>query len=85
MENSKHSLGLEMVDPTIENIFLAYSSKALVCIFNGFWFKTNQLYQWIHTNWSSSYDISLCTKLFFIIYFQKQEDFQKVQEEGPWF
>ena len=35
VEKSKQSPRLEMVDPTIEGIFSAYSSQDLICRFNG--------------------------------------------------
>ena len=36
VEKSKHTPHLEMNNPTIEGIHLAYSSRAIVCRFNGF-------------------------------------------------
>ena len=76
---------MELADPTIKDIYLAYSARAIICKFNGFWPKTEHLYQWIHNNWSTECDISLCAKGFFIVYFENPTDYKQVTENGPWF
>ena len=83
MEQSTQPLCVEMVTPIIKELYEAYSKRAIICRFNGFWPKTEQLHQWIHQNWSTSIEVSLCAKGFFVVYFQKLEDYRLVNENGP--
>ena len=69
VEKSKQSPSFEMADPTIEGIFVAYSAREIICIFNGLSPKIEQLYQWVHFIWAIEVEISLCANNFFIVYF----------------
>ena len=43
------------------------------------------LYQLVHNNWATKCDIHLCSKGFFMVFFDKPTDYKKVTENGPWF
>ena len=60
VEQSKQSPCVELTDPEIKDIYVAYSTRAIIYRFNEFWTKTEHLYQQIHNNWSTDCDISLC-------------------------
>lgn len=46
--------------PEVMCIFSDMENKAVICRFNGFWPKTEALYQWIHTVWTKDCQIHLC-------------------------
>ena len=85
VEQSTQPLCVEMEAPIIKELYEAYTERAIICRFNGFWPKTEQLQQCIHQNWSTSIEISMCAKGFFVVYFQKPEDYRLVNKNGPWF
>eukprot|EP00253_Pinus_taeda_P034064 PITA_34064 len=71
--------------PEVKSIFSDLEKKAIICRFNGFWPKTEALYQWIHTVWTKNCQIHLCLKGFFIVIFLEEEEREKILNEGPWF
>lgn len=50
-----------------EEVRNIYERQALICRFNGFWPKPNDLFHWIFTKWSLNCDVMLCSKGFFIV------------------
>lgn len=85
VEKSKQSPCVEMADLEIKGIYLAYPVRAIIYRINGYWPKTNHLYQWVHTNWATKCEILLCAKGFFIVYFVNPTDYKQVLESRPWF
>lgn len=71
--------------PEVKCIFSDLQKKAVICRFNGFWPRTDALYQWIHTVWTKNCQIHLCSKGFFIVIFCAEEEKEKILNEGPWF
>lgn len=69
----------------VSGLFIALQTTNLICRFNGFWPKSKDLHQWIFTNWTNKCDICLCSKRFFVVQFDKQEDLDFVLKKGPWF
>lgn len=69
----------------IDECYQFFAESAIICRFNGLWPCTTDLYQWIHTNWSKRSTIFLCSKGFFIVAFDSNEDYQKALTRGPWF
>jgi len=69
----------------IENRLQIFEESALICRFNGLWPRTTDLYQWIHSTWTKKSKIYLCSKGFFIVVFDSNEDYQKALMGGPWF
>lgn len=80
-ENPAISLDL----PEVKYIFTDLIKNAVICRFNGFWPKTDALYQWIHTTWTEHCQINLCSKGFFIVNFYTEEEKERILNEGPWF
>jgi len=76
---------LEVKNPEVKNLFKTLQTHALICRFNGFWPRSYDLHNWIYTNWTIDCQILLCSKGFFTVQFEKQEDCQKVITQGPWF
>lgn len=77
------SISLDL--PEVKCIFSDFENKAVICRFNGFWPKTEALYQWIHTVWTKDCQIHLCSKGFFIVTFLEIEERDNILNEGPWF
>lgn len=77
------SIALDL--PEVQCIFSNLEKKAVICRFNGFWPKTEALYEWIHTIWTKNCQIHLCSKGFFIVIFLEVEEKEKILNEGPWF
>jgi len=76
---------LEVKNPEVKELFSTLQTHALICRFNGYWPRSYDLHKWIYTNWTIDCQILLCSKGFFIVQFEKQEDCQKVITQGPWF
>lgn len=71
--------------PEVKCIFSDLQKNVVICRFNGFWPKSDALYQWIHTTWTTNCRIHLCSKGFFIVVFRVEEEREKALTEGPWF
>jgi hypothetical protein len=76
VEQTKQSPCVDLTDPTIQEIYVAYSARAIICRFNGFYPKYEQLHQWIYQTWYTEFEISLCAKGFFIVYFENPADYK---------
>jgi len=76
---------LEVKITEVKNLFNTLQSQALICRFNGFWPRSADLHNWIHSNWTTSCQVLLCSKGFFVVQFESQEEYQKVLVQGPWF
>jgi len=77
------SISLDL--PEVKYIFSDLQKNVVICRFNGFWPRTDALYQWIHTVWTKNCQIHLCSKGFFIVTFLVEEEKEKILNEGPWF
>ena len=75
---------IEFSHPAIDDHYQKFVETAIICRFNGLWPHTADLYQWIHTNWTNKSKIYLCSKGFFIVAFELNEDYQKALIGGPW-
>ena len=67
----------------VENRFQIFSESALICRFNGLWPRIADLYQWVHSSWTKKCKIFLCSKGFFLVVFDSNEDYQKALMGGP--
>jgi len=76
---------LEVKNPEVKKLFSTLQTHALICRFNGYWPRSYDLHNWIYTNWTIDCQILLCSKGFFVVQFEKQEECQKVITQGPWF
>lgn len=76
---------IEVTHHEINSLVLVFKSNAIICRFNGFWPKAEDLHNWIHSTWIDNCDYYLCAKGFFIVHFISQEDYQTVFNDGPWF
>jgi len=76
---------LEVKISEVKNLFNTLQTHALVCRFNGFWPRSIDLHNWIHSNWTTSCQVLLCSKGFFVVQFESQDDYQKILMQGPWF
>ena len=85
VDKSEEIPSIKFSDPGIEVLYQNFAESAIICRFNGLWPRTADLYQWIHTNWTKKSKIYLCSKGFFIIAFELNEDYQKALTGGPWF
>lgn len=76
---------IEINDPSLDLNHQIFAETGIICRFNGLWPRTADLYQWIHSNWTKKCKVHLCSKGFFIVLFGKNEDYQRVLSDGPWF
>ena len=85
VENLESTPTLEIKNPQVKQLFSTLQSIAVICRFNGFWPIYFDLHQWIYTNWTTNFQILLCSKGFFVVQFKSQGDYQKMLSQGPWF
>lgn len=71
--------------PEVNNIYLELQKYAVICRFNGFWPRTDVLYQWIHLVWTKNCEIYLYPKGCFIVRFHIEEEKETILNQGPWF
>jgi len=76
---------LEIKNDQVKGLFRSLQAEAVICRFNGFWPKSQDLHAWIYQNWTTNCQILLCSKGFFIVLFDSPEEYQKVFMQGPWF
>jgi len=76
---------LEVKNTEVKNLFNTLQTHALVCRFNGYWPRSFDLHNWISSNWTKSCQVLLCSKGFFVVQLESQEDYQKILMQGPWF
>lgn len=85
MEKLEAIPSLEVKNTEVTELFNTLQIHALICRFNGFWPKSYDLHEWVYTNWTKNCQILLCSKGFFVVQFETQEEYQKTIEQGPWF
>jgi len=76
---------LEIKNEQVKGLFSSLQAEAVICRFNGFWPKSQDLHDWIYQNWTTQCQILLCSKGFFIVLFDSPDEFQQVLSQGPWF
>ena len=76
---------LEIKHPQVKQLFSTLQSHAVIFQFNGFWPRSFELHQWVYSNWTTNCQILLCSKGFFVVQFESQEEYQKALSQGPWF
>jgi len=76
---------LEVKTTEVKNLFNTLQTHALVCRFNGFWPRSVDLHNWVYSNWTTRCQVLLCSKGFFVVQFESQEEYQKILKQGPWF
>lgn len=74
---------ISLSNPRVENRYQILAESALICRFNGLWPRTVDLYQWVHSSWTKKCKIFLCSKGFFLVVFDSNEDYQKALTGGP--
>lgn len=62
-----------------------FAERAIICRFNNLWPRSQDLYAWIHENWTHHCKIFFCSKGYFIVLFGNIKHYEKALEEGPWF
>lgn len=85
VEKTEDSLDLVVEIPEVTGLFGSLLSKSVICRFNGYWPKPEELHAWIYQNWTQNCDIFLCAKGFFVVQFDTAEDYSLATTEGPWF
>lgn len=85
VEQTAQNPALTITIPEVNEIQAEYTTKAVICRFNGFWPKPEGLIQWIYSIWTENCDIHLCSKGFFIVKFDTIKDKEFALNEGPWF
>lgn len=83
VENTEKAPYLLIKFPEVSGIFNVLQARAIICWFNGFWPKYEELHQWIYLNWTKNCDIYLCMKGIFLVQFNNKKDI--IINEGPWF
>ena len=53
---------IEVTHLEVNSLISIFKSNAVVCRFNGFWPKTEDLHNWIHSTWTTDCDYYLCAK-----------------------
>jgi len=56
---------IEIKKSQVNITFSYFYQNVVICRFNRFWLKTEDLSQWIYTNWTKECGIYLCSKGFF--------------------
>ena len=83
VEKMESTPTLEIKNPQVTKLFSTLQFVAVICRFNGFWPRYFDLHQWVFTNWTTNCQILLCSKGFFVVQFDSQEDYQKMLTQGP--
>lgn len=85
VDQTSESPSISIEIPEVNNIYSDLQKNAVICRFNGFWPRTDALYQWIHSVWTKNCQIYLYSKGFFIVCFHTEEEKEVVLNQGPWF
>jgi hypothetical protein len=64
-----------VTDPEVSFLLSSYKSQAVIGRINGFWPTAAKLYPWIHSTWTKNYEVTFCSKGFFIVLFQDIKDY----------
>lgn len=76
---------VEITHEGLANQLQQFAERAIICRFNGLWPRSQDLYTWIHENWTHHCKISFCSKGYFIVLFENSKHYEKALEEGLWF
>ena len=76
---------MELIHEEMASHLQDYAERAIICIFNGLWPRSQNLYAWIHANCTHHCKILFCSKGYFIVLFDNIKHYEKALEEGPWF
>lgn len=85
VEQKPESPTLQVAMPEVTNLHSELCKCAVICRFNGFWPKSDALHQWIYTTWTSSCELYLCPKGYFIVRFNSEQERDNIINQGPWF
>jgi hypothetical protein len=85
VDKSNKVLYLEVFHKGVNENNTYYQHYAIICIVNGFWPCSQNMYQWNFTNWTKLREVHFYVKIFVIIYLPKKKDYQKVINGGPRF
>lgn len=69
----------------VSGIFKTLQTRDLICIFNGFWPKSEDLHKCLFTLWTNKCDIYQFSMGLFVVQFDNQGDLDFVLNERPWF
>ena len=73
VEKMESTPTLEIKNPQVTKLFSTLQTVAVICRFNGFWPRSFDLHQRVYTNWTTNYQILLCSKGFFVVQFESQK------------
>lgn len=76
---------VELIHEEMTSQLQDFAERAIICRFNGLWPRSQDLYSWIHANWTHHCKIFFCSKGYFIVLFDNSKHYEKALEEGPWF
>jgi len=76
---------IEITHEGFANQLQKFVERTIICRFNGLWPCSQDLYAWIHANWTHHCKISFYSKGYFIVLFDENKKYEKALKEGPWF
>lgn len=76
---------VELIHEDLASHLQEFAERAIICRFNGLWPRSQDLYAWIHANWTHHCKIYFCSKGYFIVLFDNNKHYEKALAEGPWF
>lgn len=76
---------VELIHEDLASHLQDFAERAIICRFNGLWSRSQDLYAWIHANWTHHCKIFFCSKGYFIVLFDNNNHYEKALAEGPWF
>ena len=76
---------IELIHEDLASHLQEFAERAIICRFNGLWPRSQDLYAWIHANWTHHCKIFFCSKGYFIVLFDNSKHYEKALAEGPWF
>lgn len=85
VEQKLESPTIQVTLPEVTNLHTDLATHVVICRFNGFWPKSNALHHWILSTWSLDCEIHLCSKGFFIVSFNIEQERDNIINQGPWF
>lgn len=77
VEKSEEVPSLEISHSNMEDLHKAYLEATLIFWFNGFWLWMNDLYQWIHMEWTKGRKVIFFLRGFFIVLFGEPKHYKK--------
>lgn len=85
VEQKIENPALTIAMPEVNALYSDLYSHSVICRFNGFWPRSDDLHHWIHTTWTPNCEIYLCPKGFFIVRFNTEHEKEYILNKGPWF